>query len=97
MVGRLVAGARRPEDDLEVSDQFALAHELGERARTERHLGAAVLFVGDGCDDVARQLLDVDLVATHCRLSRCSAWRRATPSSSASVAPPSAWRTSWVV
>ncbi len=97
VVGGLVARPGRAEHDLEVSHQLALPDELGQGARSERDLGAAVLFVGDRRDHVARQLLDVDLVAAHWRLSSCRAWRSATPSSCDSVVPLRAWRTSWVL
>jgi len=71
--------------------------ELRQRARSKRHLGASVLFVSDRRHNIASQLLDVDLVATHWRLNNCNAWRSAAPSSSESVVPLRAWRTSWVL
>ena len=97
VIGGLVACPRRTQHDLEVAHQLALTDELGQRTRSQRHLGATILLIGDRHHDVARQLLDVDLVATHWRLKSCSAWRSAAPSSTDNVVPLSAARTSWVL
>jgi hypothetical protein len=73
VIGRLVARPGRTQHDLEVAYQFALSYELSQGARSQGHLGATVLFVGDRGHHVARQLLDVDLVTAHGRLSSWSA------------------------
>ncbi len=86
-----------PRTTLEVSDEVALADEVLQRQRSQRDLGAPLVLVGAGSDDVLAQLLQVEFALLTAASTSCRAVRRAADSSSGSVTSRRASRTSWVV